>query len=219
MKCPHCTVEFHDEARMTLVGQDIDSAWGIISHTCPKCERLILTLAKGKVKRDSHFGQIFSNPTDEVLIRPKTSNRTPVPPQVPSEFIEDYQEACLVLTDSPKASAALSRRCLQYILQEKAGVTHRDLAQQIQEVIDSNTLPSYIAESIDAIRNIGNFAAHPIKSKSTGEIVSVEPGEAEWSLDVIEMLYDFYFVQPTIIQQKRDALNQTLVDAGKPLMK
>lgn len=142
-----------------------------------------------------------------------------MPPQVPKEFVEDYQEACLVLADSPKASAALSRRCLQYILQEKAGVAHRDLARQIQEVIDSNALPSYIAESIDAIRNIGNFAAHPIKSKSTGEIVPIEPGEAEWSLDVIEMLYDFYFVQPTIIQQKRDALNQTLVDAGKPLMK
>lgn len=219
MKCPHCTVEFHDEERLIYIGRDIDSAWGIVSHTCPKCERLILTLAKGEVKQDSNFRRIFSNPTDQVFIRPKTSNRPPVPSQVPKEFVEDYQEACLVLADSPKASAALSRRCLQYILQEKAGVAHRDLARQIQEVIDSNALPSYIAESIDAIRNIGNFAAHPIKSKSTGEIVPVEPGEAEWSLDVIEMLYDFYFVQPTIIQQKRDALNQTLVDAGKPLMK
>ena len=215
MKCPHCTVEFHDEEQVTFIDQDIDSAWGIISHTCPKCRRLVLALVKGEI---DNFDSLV-NLTDIVLIRPKTPNRPPVPPQVPREFVEDYQEACLVLTDSPKASAALSRRCLQYILQEKAGVAHRDLARQIQEVIDSNALPSYIAESIDAIRNIGNFAAHPIKSKSTGEIVPVEPGEAEWSLDVIEMLYDFYFVQPAVIQQKRDALNQTLADAGKPLMK
>jgi hypothetical protein len=33
---------------------------------------------------------------------------------------------------------------------------------------------------LDAIRTIGNFAAHPIKSTSSGEIVDVEPGEAEW---------------------------------------
>jgi hypothetical protein len=29
------------------------------------------------------------------------------------------------------------------------------------------------------VRTIGNFAAHPIKSTSTGTIVDVEPGEAE----------------------------------------
>ncbi len=218
MKCPHCTVEFHDEARTTFVGVDIDGGWGIVSRICPKCKRLVLALAKGKVHPSLAPPQ-FRNLTDIVLIRPKTSKRSPVPPQVPSKFAEDYREACLVLDDSPKASAALSRRCLQYILQEKTGVKHGNLAKEIQEVINNNALPSYISESLDAIRNIGNFAAHPIKSQSTGEIVPVEPGEAEWGLDVIEMLYDFYFVQPDIIKKKRDALNKTLADAGKPPMK
>ena len=37
------------------------------------------------------------------------------------------QEACLVLPDSPKASVALSRRCLQHILREAAKVKHGDL--------------------------------------------------------------------------------------------
>lgn len=69
------------------------------------------------------------------------------------------------------------------------------------------------------MRNIGNFAAHPIKSTNTGEIIDVEPGEAEWLLDVLEGLFDFYFVQPAILKAKRDKLNQKLVDAGKPPMK
>lgn len=134
-------------------------------------------------------------------------------------FSKDYNEACLILTLSPKASAALSRRCLQNILREKAGVKKGDLANEIQQVIDSNKLPSHLSESIDAIRNIGNFAAHPLKSTATGEIVEVEPGEAEWLLDVLEALFDFYFVQPAILQAKRDALNKKLAGIGKPAMK
>ena len=80
-------------------------------------------------------------------------------------------------------------------------------------------MPSHLTESIDAIRNIGNFAAHPQKNTSTGEIVEVEFGEAEWILDVLESLFDFYFVQPAILKAKKDALNKKLADVGKPPMK
>lgn len=49
--------------------------------------------------------------------------------------------------------------------------------------------------------------------------MEVEPGEAEWLLDVLEGLFDFYFVQPANAQRKRDALNEKLKAAGKPGMK
>ena len=153
------------------------------------------------------------------LVRPKAISRSPLPPEIPPKFTEDYKEACLVLSDSPKASAALSRRCLQNLLREKAKTKKENLSDQIQEVIDSKKLPSYLSEGIDAVRNIGNFAAHPIKSKSTGEIVEVEPGEAEWNLDILERLFDFYFIQPEILKKKKENLNQKLEDVGKPPMK
>jgi Domain of unknown function (DUF4145) len=124
-----------------------------------------------------------------------------------------------VLADSEKASAALSRRCLQHLLREKAGVKKGDLATEIQMVLDSKQLPSHLAEDLDAIRVVGNFAAHPIKSAQTGEIVEVEPQEAEWLLNVLEQLFDFYFVQPALAKAKRDALNAKLQGAGKPVMK
>ncbi|GAH58046.1 unnamed protein product, partial [marine sediment metagenome] len=76
-----------------------------------------------------------------------------------------------------------------------------------------------IAEQVDAIRNVGNFSAHPIKSKVTGSIVKVDPGEAEWNLDVLDELFDFYYVQPERIKKKRAALNQKLRQPGKPLLK
>jgi hypothetical protein len=105
------------------------------------------------------------------------------------------------------------------VLREKANVKPSDLAKEIQQILDEGKLPSLLLQSLDAVRNIGNFAAHPIKSKTTGEIIDVEPGEAEWNLDVLEALFDYFFVQPAILQTKRDALNAKLKEAGKPEMK
>lgn len=138
-----------------------------------------------------------------------------MPKEVPPSILQDYTEACLVLADSPKASAALSRRCLQNLLRQSAAVKQGDLFNEIQQVLDSKQLPSTIADNVDAVRSIGNFATHPIKSHSTGEIVEVEPHEAEWNLDVLESLFDFYYVLPAKAQAKREALNKKLADTGK----
>ena len=122
--------------------------------------------------------------------------------------MEDYKEACQILSESPKASAALSRRCLQLILHEKAGVNKGNLKQEIDAVISEGNLPSELAESLHTLREIGNFAAHPQQHQSTGEIVPVEPGEAEWCLEVIEMLFEFYFVRPADIKRRRTEWEQ-----------
>jgi hypothetical protein len=111
---------------------------------------------------------------------------------------------------SAQASAALSRRCLQHLLRTYGGATKKDLADQIQEVIASNHLPSSLSSQLDAVRNIGNFAAHPQKSTSSGEILSVEPQEAEWNLDVLEELFDHYFVKPAKAKARKDELIKNL---------
>ena len=120
---------------------------------------------------------------------------------------------------SAKASAALSRRCLQAVLREKGQTKKKDLADQIDEVIDAKAVPAYIADALHAVRNIGNFGAHPMKSTNTGEIIDVEPGEAEWNLDVLESVFDFYFVQPELAAKRKAELNKKLKEAGKPEIK
>jgi hypothetical protein len=105
------------------------------------------------------------------------------------------------------------------VLRDCAKVKSAGLSKEIDEILARGALPSYLAEAIDAIRNIGNFAAHPMKRTNTGEIVEVEPGEAEWLLDVLEGMFDFYFVQPAILKKKRDDLNAKLADVRKPPMK
>jgi hypothetical protein len=165
------------------------------------------------------MGPATGNPFPELIserfVLPRTVAREPIPDKVPKSLVEDYTEACNVLAESAKASAALSRRCLQNLLVEKAGMTKRDLNDQIQEAINARALPSTLAEDLDTVRLIGNFGAHPIKSKSTGEIVPVEPGEAEWNLDVLDALFDFFYAQPDKRDERRAALDAKLKDAGR----
>lgn len=220
MKCPHCQTEIHGNPNTTLLGSDADGQWGAIQHKCPACAKAIIYLVCARGFNGAGAGGNFAVDLKKmVLAYPRAANRPPPPSDVPKEFAEDYIEASLVLADSPKASAALSRRCVQHVLREKAGVKPSDLAKEIDQVISSNTIPSHLAEAVDAVRNIGNFAAHPIKSSSTGEVVPVEPGEAEWNLDVLDGLFDFYFVQPAVLKKRREALNAKLAEAGKPPVK
>ena len=220
MKCPHCLENFFDSPNNFILGQDAESFWLIERRHCPSCKKFILHLANGTAATTVQ-GQVtgLTYVAGMRLIRPKGSSRPPCPTEVPARLADDYNESCLVIADSPKASAALSRRCLQTLLREAAGVRPSDPSKEIQEVLDSGKLPSDLAASIDAVRNIGNFAAHQLQNHHTGEIVDVEPGEAEWTLEVLESLFDFYYVRPAQLQAKKDALNKKLADAGKPPMK
>lgn len=224
MKCPHCRVAFRDYWDELSLGDDGPSKQKAVLRktACPSCLRLILILRRQEYferEAPARMGKIRHSVDVDRMVWPKVPARDPLPPEVLSPYAADYQEACLVVTDSPKASAALSRRCLQRLLREVARVKPGDLDKEIQQVLDAKTLPTHLAEAIDAVRTLGNFAAHPIKSQHTGEIVDVEPGEAEWLLDTLEGLFDFYFVQPAILQRKRDALNKKLTEAGKPPLK
>jgi hypothetical protein len=219
MKCMHCFVEFHDNEELTRIGDDIDGSWVISEYKCPVCKRYNLFLLNGIYKSNQYSRPEMEKINFSVSIHPFGSIRPPCPEEVPKIIREDYLESCLVLSSSPKASAALSRRCLQNVLRDTAMVKPSDLSHEIQEVIDNESLPSYLSEQIDSIRNIGNFAAHPIKSKNTGEVLPVEPKEAEWNLDVLELIFDFYYVQPAKAKYKKRELNKKLADAGKPPMK
>lgn len=150
---------------------------------------------------------------------PRRTSR-PVPSEVRESsphIASDFEEAAAVLPLSPKASAALSRRCLQAVLAERGGALQSNLSNQIDAV--RSTLPSTLADDVDAIRIVGNFAAHPMKEQASGLILDVEPEEAEWTLEVLEELFEFYFVQPARSAARRDKLNGKLERAGKGPMK
>lgn len=221
MKCKHCLVEFFPAVKKyQLRGEnDPDGLWGIEYCKCPSCGHLNIDLVLCDHVVNAPPPSDQGAEISRRVINPPGPVRNPCPLEVPDEIAEDYKEACLVLQDSPKASAALSRRCLQNLLRNYVGVKNADLSNEIQQVLDSGKLPSHLAEIIDAVRAVGNFAAHPIKSKSTGEIVPVEPAEAELNLEVLEGLFDFYFVLPAKTAARKAEINAKLADAGKPALK
>lgn len=202
--CPHCGTHFAAQLMHNQIVDDVDGRWFVEHQSCTSCGRAVLWLSVDDGQRR--------------LIRPFGAVR-PLPADVDASFAAEFAEAGAVLAVSAKASAALSRRLLQRILHELAGVTAPNLSREIEVVIDANTLPADLAEDLDAVRVTGNFAAHPIKSTSTGEIVEVELGEAEWLLDVLEELLDFYFVRPARRARRREAFDAKLQAAGKPPLK
>lgn len=217
--CPHCSVTICVEAKSHYLGSESGEEFGYsyrsMTSNCPACERLIVAIEQ--------VWQYNAQSDEEVQERfiafPRTTRAWPVAEEVPQPYRQDFTEASAIVADSPKASAALSRRCLQTILHEHLSIRKKNLEMEIDELLASNGVPSHIADSLHAVRNIGNFAAHPLKSTNTGEIIEVEQGEAEWNLKVLEDLFDYYFVGPAKAKARKDALNKKLAEAGKPLIK
>jgi hypothetical protein len=213
MKCPHCSIEHHPNTTITDIKEDKDGTWDLEKNICPACGKMTLKLNNVTLTGPSNPPRRKINSQD--LIYPKNILKAKCPDGVPVEIAEDFNEASIVLNISPKASAALSRRCLQTILRDIAKVKSSDLSKEIDEILARKELPPYLADALDAVRHIGNFATHPIKSKTTGEIVPVETGEAEWLLEVLEELLTFYFVSPLLLAQRKEQLNKKLIEAGK----
>lgn len=214
MKCPHCHEHIVPKVRSFIIGNKKGLIWELVCYECPneRCNQFFLELVVYQEGLPP-FPKIVHK---RIMIYPKELKHDIARPEVPKEIADDFNEAVMTLNDSPKASAALSRRCLQNLLREKAKVKPGKLYDEIQELLDRKELPSYLAKDLDYVRIIGNFAAHPEKSEKSDEIIQVEPGEAEWILDILEGLFDFYYVQPEIMKKKRENLNKKLEEAGKP---
>ena len=69
------------------------------------------------------------------------------------------------------------------------------------------------------IRNFGNFSAHQITDQTTLQVLAVDPGEAEWCLDILEEMFDHYYVKPAEAKARKAALDEKLAAAGKPRSK
>ena len=106
------------------------------------------------------------------------------PEYVPKPIREDYVEACLIRDKSPKASATLSRRCLQGMIRDFWGIKGKRLKDEIdalEEKVDGLTW-----KAIDGVRKIGNIGAH--MEQDINVIVDVESNEAQLLIGLIEIL-------------------------------
>lgn len=123
----------------------------------------------------------------------------PQPDYIPEALREDYLEACQIRDLSPKAAATLARRCLQGIIRDYAKISKPRLIDEIKELrkaVDDGTAPQGVThdsvEAIDHVRKVGNIGAH--MEKDIDLIVPIDPGEAQALIELIEMLFEEWYV-------------------------
>ncbi len=180
----------------------------------PKCKKFSFSVHENKLNRDtlghSSLGAVLHHWS---LIPP--SRAKVLPSYIPQAIKGDYTEACLIVDLSPKASATLSRRCLQGMIRGFFSVSKARLIDEIEAIKDKVDPTTWAA--IDAVRSIGNIGAH--MEKDINVIVDVDPGEAEELIKLIELLIEDWYVN----KHKREAQLEAVLkikaekDAAKKL--
>ncbi|KAI4445306.1 hypothetical protein C823_007813 [Eubacterium plexicaudatum ASF492] len=165
-------------------------------YKCPNCEKYSI-VANG-------LGTNVNNISSS--LQPKSSAKQ-FPDYIPEAIRQDYEEACAIVNLSPKASATLSRRCLQGIIRDFWGISKARLIDEINEL--QNKIPAQQWKVIDGIRRIGNIGAH--MEKDINLIVDIDPDEAQKLIKLIEHLLDQWYIN----RHEQELLYTDIIDIDK----
>ena len=221
MQCPHCSVAFRDIWHRNRMKYDneFDANWDCITTVCPECHKPSIKIAQ--VPSTTGIALVDAIGKAIVLdqwVYPSSRRGKCFGNEVPDDLKSDYFEACEVLLISPRSSATLSRRIVEAMLRQK-GYSERTLHKQVEavrnEVEPDKKLPTVLSRIIDAVREFGNFSAHQKKDMTTLQIIEVEPGEAELCLEIVEEMFEHYYVRPAIEIEQLKAVNEKLQQWGK----
>lgn len=165
--------------------------------TNPECRRISLSLDLHGFIYNGSQGRQRKYRTQRLL--PRSSSK-PQPEYIPYALREDYDEACAIRDLSPKAAATLVRRCLQGMIRDFCMIndkkTLHDEIKSLKALVEDGQAPSGVTEesveAIDQVRGIGNIGAH--MEKDIDLIVDVDPNEAQVLIELVEMLFDEWYV-------------------------
>lgn len=192
----------------------------------PECTRTTveLSIMPAELENGGRYIPVDAVPLYRERVLPRGGAR-PQPEFIPQVIRSDYIEACLIKDLSPKASATLSRRCLQGMIRGFAKISRARLIDEIKALkaaVDDGTAPRSITiESVDAIdhvRGIGNIGAH--MERDIDVIVEVDPEEAGVLIELIELLFREWYVEQHNREQRLakitslgEAKQQQIIDA------
>jgi hypothetical protein len=233
IKCPHCSqevpsnweplytldrnsnpkegIELRDENGRPYERFDIE--W--ITCFREKCGQVIVRVRRAQLD-PRNFDLL---PGEEWLAVPRKRAPRSIDPLVPEKFSKPYIRASLILEDAPDMSGVLSRRILQDLLEKYASRSEYKLEERIDKFIEDSTHPSNVKDNLHHLRDIGNFGAHTKANKETGEVVEVGAEEAEWTLDVIDGLFDYFIVGPEKNRERREAWEKKRGPLNQPIRK
>ncbi|MDO8613193.1 MAG: DUF4145 domain-containing protein [Dehalococcoidia bacterium] len=129
-----------------------------------------------------------------------------------------YQEAASILDESPSASAVLSRRVLADLLKKYAKREEFGLPDRINKFNEDTSHPSGLRENLHHLREIANFGAHT-QEDDQASIVDVDRHEAEWTLDLVDRLFDYFIITPARDKEMRAKMDKKIDAVGRKPIK
>jgi uncharacterized protein DUF4145 len=185
-------------------GEDVGLLGFAVACSNPDCGEIVLKMdfVGGKWEY-SHSAQEyqFTNQVTYERHKLRPSHHTKRQPDyIPQPLRDDYLEACKIRDLSPKASATLARRCLQGMIRDFCNISKKTLSKEIEELRSRvkkgkgpQSVSSESVDAIDHVRTIGNIGAH--MEADINVIIDVDAGEAQVLIELIESLFDEWYVE------------------------
>jgi hypothetical protein len=214
-KNPNCLLHFTNSYK-NLVRQYITNRTTLdISNNKIKIEATICPECNNALIKITIFN--IENGEEKVIEYPFTTGREILSDSIPEEMKNTFIEAVKVSKISNRAGVVLARLLLHDILVEQEFGTHKDsLNKIVNKAIESTKIPSELSKNLHLLRETGNKGIHKWENIKTGEIIGVESTDIETCLDIIEELFDFFYIKPAFIKSKRKKINEDLEKMGKP---
>jgi len=178
------------------------------------CKQLVVRFHDSYIVDD---GTTSSTKTDTSIGYPRDRVRQ-VDPHVPEEFARDFIEAAAILDRSHRMSAVLARRVLSDLLEKYANLGQFSLTTRIDKFIDDTNQPRSLRENLHHLREIADFSAHTQRNDGS-EVLDATREEAEWTLDVVERLFDHFIVTPEKDRAIREGIDAKIKEAGRKEIK
>jgi hypothetical protein len=167
------------------------------------CKKLFLAVELKKLVQDHRYNWVEGPSMQFWQLLPESTAK-PQPSYIPQQLVNDYNEASRIKELSPKASAALARRCLQGMIRDYWNISKATLKLEIDELEDVVTPDVWGA--IDAVRSVGNIGAH--MEKDVNLIVDIEPEEADLLIKLIEDLFTDWYVTRHDRQERQGKIKE-----------
>lgn len=226
MKCPTCSQNTPDAWKKLIVSRAgvttkytleaphlhyVQFDWMHCAN--PECRQLIV---RGHSTQTRLTSGVPEETTETWFAHPRRASRPldPLVSQKAPELADDYAEASAILDISPRMSAVLSRGILADLLERHAGLDDYNLSDRVDKFRADTRHPSMLREHMHHFREIADFGAHTQRNDQD-QIIEVDRDGAEWMLDYLERLFDYFIVSPEKDREIAAKWDENLKDAGR----
>lgn len=221
--CPHCdrdttlTVLNYSDHTSFLTIKNAEGGRGLTTRwiVCPnkECTKISLIATLSIAGLDSSNNWVLQKQLLQWRLLPQSAAKI-YPDYIPAQIRQDYIEATAIVKSSPRASATLSRRCLQGMIRDFWGISKKTLYAEIEAI--EEYVDAMAWQAIDAVRIVGNISAH--MQDDVNHVIEVEPEEALLLINLIELLMKEWYInrhERSIQLQKLAELGGKMEDAKK----